>query len=267
MSAGGTSPDPVSATTTDSIGELRATRLGHSCHLIEIGGTTVLTDPWFTFTATYDPGERVDATVDALPDLDAVVITHEHYDHCDLDALAAYRDQAVPLIAPGTVVERARAAGFSDIRQLEAWDVTTVGDLTITAAPGKHAVHEVTYVLQGGGRTAYFGGDTLYIPEHDELPERFGAFDLALVPVNGLCIRPAHMMQVVMDAREAALLTAVLKPSVAIPHHYAFTSGRMGDRMITKSERDPRAYADAVAELAPATTVRLTLPGQTVEIP
>lgn len=250
----------------DGRADLRVTRLGHACHLMQVGTATVLTDPWFSFTATYDPGERVDATVETLPDLDAVVITHEHYDHCDLDALASYRDLGVPVIAPGTVVEQARAAGFTDVRPLEAWDAARVGDLTVTATPGKHGVHEVTYVIQGGGRTVFFGGDTLYTPELDELPERFGGFDLALLPVNGLCIRPASMMQVVMDAREAARLTAVLKPRVAIPQHYAFTSGRLGDQMITKGERDPRAYAAAVAELAPGTTVLLTLPGQTVEV-
>ncbi len=250
---------------------LSVTRLAHSCHLIEIGGATILTDPWFTFTATYDPGERMDVTVDELPALDAVVITHEHYDHCDLDALAAYRDRAVPMIAPGTVVDRARSLGFTDVRMLEAWDATTIpgpdGDVTVTAAPGKHGVHEVTYVLQGGGRTAYFGGDTLYVRELDQLPERFGRFDLALLPTNGLCIRPANMKQVVMDARQAAQLTAVLAPTVAIPHHYAFTSGRMGDRMITKSDRDPREFAHAAAKFAPDTSVWLTLPGRRVVVP
>jgi integrase len=125
----------------------------------------MLTDPWFTFTATYDPGERIDTTVDALPDLDAVVITHEHYDHCDLEALAAYRDLSVPLIAPGTVVEEARAVGFTDVRLLEAWDATTEGDVTITAAPGKHGVHEVTFVIQGGDRTVYFGDAQRWLDE------------------------------------------------------------------------------------------------------
>lgn len=219
--------------------DLTVTRLGHSCHLVRIGDLRVLTDPWFTFTATYDPGERVDATVGSLPDLDAVVVTHEHYDHCDLGALAAYRDLSVPLIAPGTVVEKARAAGFTDVRRLKAWDATTVGGLRITAAPGKHGVHEVTYVLQGGGRTVYFGGDTLRIPELDELPDRFGSFDLALLPINGLCIRQADLMQVVMDSREAAELTAVLDPTLAVPHHYAFTSGRLGDQMVTKGNVTP----------------------------
>ena len=67
---------------------LHVTRIGHACQLIEIGGTRVLTDPWFTQTATYYQGEPVASTVEALGRIDAVVVSHEHYDHCDLDALA-----------------------------------------------------------------------------------------------------------------------------------------------------------------------------------
>jgi L-ascorbate metabolism protein UlaG (beta-lactamase superfamily) len=240
---------------------LTVTRVGHSCHLIDIGGRRLLTDPWFTVTPTYDPGEHVALTVGELPDLDGILITHEHYDHCDLDALREYRDLGVPLVAPGTVVARARGLGFTDVRELEAWDETKLGDVTVTATPGLHGVHEVTYVIRGGGGTAYFGGDTLTMPELGELPERFGPFDLALLPINGLCVRPAGNRQVVMNATEAAELTAVLKPRFAVPHHYAFTSGRLGNLLITKSEREPVAFAEAVRQLAPETAVRLLLPG------
>jgi L-ascorbate metabolism protein UlaG (beta-lactamase superfamily) len=238
---------------------MRLTRVGHSCHLLEIGGRTLLTDPWFTVKPTYDPGERVAFTVDQLPPLDAVLITHEHYDHCDLDAITGRL--GVPLIAPRTVVARARDLGFQDVRELEAWDATKLGDVTVTAAPGLHGVHEITYVIQGGGRTVYFGGDTLKFPELDELPERFGAFDLALLPINGLCVRPAGNRQVVMNATEAAELTATLRARTAVPHHYAFTSGRLGDLLITRAEREPVAFAEAVGRLSPETEVRLVLPG------
>jgi len=243
---------------------LTVTRIGHSCHLIEIGGLRLLTDPWFTVTPTYDPGERVALTVDRLPDLDGILITHEHYDHCDLDAITSLA--GVPLVAPGTVVERARDLGFKDVRELEAWDATELGDVTVTATPGLHGVHEVTYVIQGGGHTVFFGGDTLRIPELDELPGRFGRFDLALLPINGLCVRPAGHRQVVMNLTEAAELTAVLRPRVAIPHHYAFTSGRLGNLLITESVREPVAYAEAVRRLAPETDVRLVLPGVPVRV-
>ncbi|MEV7625715.1 MBL fold metallo-hydrolase [Actinoplanes sp. NPDC089786] len=241
---------------------LAVTRVGHSCHLLEIGGRTLLTDPWFTVTPTYDPGEPLAMSVAGLPALDAIVITHEHYDHCDLDALLALRD--VPVIGPGTVAVRARERGWTDVRELEAWASTTIGNVTVTATPGRHGVHEVTYVIQGGGRTVFFGGDSLLVPAFKELPGRFGAFDLALLPTNGLCVRPAGGMQVVMNATEAAELTAILRPRVAIPHHYAFTSGRLGDLMITKGDREPLAFASEVARLVPATEVRVVLPGQRV---
>jgi L-ascorbate metabolism protein UlaG (beta-lactamase superfamily) len=243
---------------------LTVTRVGHSCHLIEIGGRRLLTDPWFTVKPTYDQGEHVALTVDQLPDLDGILITHEHYDHCDLDAITSQID--VPLIAPGTVVGRARDLGFKDVRELEAWDETTLGDVTVTATPGLHGVPEVTYVIRGGGRTVYFGGDTLKIPEFDELPARFGPFDLALLPINGLCVRPAGNRQVVMNATEAAELVAVLQPRVAVPHHYAFTSGRLGDLLITRAEREPVAFAEAAKRLAPETEVRLILPGVPLKI-
>ncbi|UOZ03761.1 MBL fold metallo-hydrolase [Amycolatopsis sp. WQ 127309] len=247
---------------------LSVTRIGHACQLIDIGGLRVLTDPWFTQTATYYQGEPVVSRVEDLGRLDAVVVTHEHYDHCDLDALVAGGfDLDTPLIGPGTVATIARDKGFRDVRVVEAWEATTVGELTVTAAPGKHGVHEVTFVIQAGGRTVFFGGDSLRVPELDTIPERFGHVDLAILPTNGLCIRPMNLQQVVMDAEEAAGLTAALKPTLAVPHHYAFHSGQLGDRMITKGDQDPRHYADAVARLAPEIEVRLVLPGTPVLVP
>jgi L-ascorbate metabolism protein UlaG (beta-lactamase superfamily) len=247
---------------------LKVTRISHACQLIQIGETRVLTDPWFTQSPTYYHGEPVTSTVETLGRIDAVVVSHEHYDHCDLDALAGGGfDLGVPLIGPGTVAAIARDKGFRDVRAIEAWEATTTGDLTVTATPGQHGVHEVTCVIQAGGRTIFFGGDSLRVPELDTIPDRFGHLDLAILPTNGLCIRPMNLRRVVMDAQEAAGLTAVLKPTLAVPHHYAFHSGWLGDRMITKGDQDPRHYADAVARIAPEINVRLVLPGTTVTVP
>jgi len=113
----------------------------------------------------------------------------------------------------------------------------------VTAAPGLHGEHEVTFVIQAGERTVFFGGDSLRLPELDTLPERFGRIDLAILPTNGLCVRPMNLRQVVMD------------------------SGRLGHQMITKGDQDPRHYVDAVARLAPAVDVRLVLPGIPVPVP
>jgi L-ascorbate metabolism protein UlaG (beta-lactamase superfamily) len=127
-------------------------------------------------------------------------------------------------------------------------------------------VYEVTFVLSDGTHTVYFAGDTMLIPELRQLPDRFGHIDIALLPTNGLRIRPQASKQVVMNAAEAAELTAILKPDLAIPHHYAFTSGWLGDRLLTKTDPDPRHYVKAARQLAPATSVRITEPGTRVAL-
>ncbi len=172
-----------------------------------------------------------------LPDLDGVLISHEHYDHCDLDSFT-YREQHVPLVVPKTVVEQARMHGFDNIHSLEPWQSKDLGGVTVTAVPGKHGVYEITFILQHGPESVYFAGDTMLIPELKELPSRFGHINLALLPTNGLQVRFLNNQQVVMSATEAAELTAILKPDLAIPHHYAFSSGWLGDRMITKNDSD-----------------------------
>jgi L-ascorbate metabolism protein UlaG (beta-lactamase superfamily) len=241
---------------------LTITRITHSCHLIQIGGMTVLTDPWFSERAFYHPGEPIAMGVAELPALDAVLISHHHYDHCDLAAFAAYRDKDVPMLVAAPVAARARAAGFTNIRALEPWQAQPVKNLTITATPGKHAVYEITFVISGGGRAIYFAGDTMLIPELRTLPDRFPRFDVALLPVNGLQIRPQLNKQVVMNAEQAAELTAALRPHLAVPHHYAFTGGWLGDRLITKSDREPQHFVDAASRIAPGSATRVLRPGE-----
>ncbi len=242
------------------------TRITHSCHLIQIGGLTVLTDPWFSERAFYHPGEPIALQPAELPHLDAVVISHQHYDHCDLQALARYPDKDVPLLVAGPVVEPARKAGFTDVRALEPWQAAALADLTITAAPGKHGVYEVTFVISGGGRSVYFAGDTMLIPELRTLPDRFGQLDVALLPVNGLRIRPQFNKQVVMNAEEAADLTATLRPRLTVPHHYAFTGGPVGDALFTKGDKNPAHFVEAARRLAPGIPVQVIAPGEPLTV-
>lgn len=242
------------------------TRITHSCHLIQIGDLTVLTDPWFSHRTFYHPGEPIALQPEALPHLDAVVISHEHYDHCDLQAFADYRDPSVPLFVAETVVPLARKHGFTNVTALAPWQQAELGGVTITATPAKHGVYEVTFVLRAGSDAVYFAGDTMLIPELAEIPKRLGHISLALLPTNGLHIRPANNMQVVMNADEAAELTAVLKPELAVPHHYAFTKGFLGDRLITDSDKNPLRFQDASRDLAPEPSVRIVNPGTRIEL-
>ncbi len=111
-----------------------------------------------------------------------------------------------------------------------------------------------------------FGADTLRIPELDEIPTRFPDIDLALLPINGLSLRPLLNKQVVMNAAQAAELTAALHPRLAVPMHYAFTGGPVLDRLLLKVDRRAALYTDAAADLAPGTTVHVLDPGHPLNI-
>ncbi|MET7767193.1 MBL fold metallo-hydrolase [Nocardia sp. NPDC005366] len=243
------------------------TRIVHASVVLDFGGARILTDPWLSERRFYRHGEpRSVAAASHLPELAGVVISHGHYDHCDLDALAGYPDKSVPFAVVRGLGARVRAAGFADVVELDPWQSTHLGPVEVTAAPAAHGVREITFVLRGDGAEIFFGADTLRIAELDEIARRFPKLDLALLPTNGLRIRPALNRQVVMDADQAAELTRVLRPRLAVPIHYAFTSGPLGDRFMTKADRDPEHFRAAAAVLAPDTTVHILPTGQPLTI-
>jgi L-ascorbate metabolism protein UlaG (beta-lactamase superfamily) len=239
-------------------------RVVHASVLLDFGGAQILTDPWFSQRPGYLHGEPSAYPDPAdLPELSGVLISHGHYDHCDLGAFAAYPDKDVPFAVVRGLADRVRAAGFRRVVELDPWQHTQLGPVRVTAAPAKHGVPEVTFVLQADGRSVFFGADTLRIAELDEVGRRFPELDLALLPINGLRIRPAFNRQVVMDAVEAAELTGVLRPRLAVPIHYAFTAGPIRDRLILKLDRDrPDHYQQAVNDVAADTSVHILAPGE-----
>jgi L-ascorbate metabolism protein UlaG (beta-lactamase superfamily) len=246
---------------------MTVTRVTHSCALLDFGDQVVLTDPWFSEKAGYHRGEPLAFTPAALPRLAAVIASHDHYDHYDVDAFSAYPDKTVPFVVKRGMGAKARRAGFTSVTEVEPWDETSVGELRITAAPARHGVPEITFIIQRAGTTVYFGADTLRIPELDEVPRRFPDIDLALLPVNGLQIRPALNRQVVMSAEEAGELCAVLRPTVAVPTHYAFTAGPIGDRFFLRYNGTPERFQRAAARHAPATSVQVLAPGEPFQLP
>ncbi|NUS45108.1 MAG: MBL fold metallo-hydrolase [Mycobacteriaceae bacterium] len=238
------------------------TRVTHSCVLLDFDGRQVLTDPWFSEKPGYRRGEPLAFTPVDLPRLTAVVASHDHYDHFDLNAFAAYPHKDVPFIVKTGMGVKARKAGFTNVIESDPWDGVTVDGLRVTATPARHGVPENTYVIQGADTTVFFGADTLRIPDLDEIATRFPAIDLALLPVNGLAIRPAFNRRVVMTAEQAAELCGVLRPAIAVPIHYAFTAGRWGDRLFLSYNGTPDRFARAVPRFAPDTAVHVLAPGE-----
>jgi L-ascorbate metabolism protein UlaG (beta-lactamase superfamily) len=139
-----------------------------------------------------------------------------------------------------------------------------MGEVRVTAVAGlHHQVPEHTYVLEAAGFRVYFGGDSLVIGAHHELRERFGGFDLALLPCNGLRIRIELNREVAASAAAAAELCRSLRPRYAVPIHYAFRGNVLTERLVIKHSLTGATDLQLAARhAAPRTEVRILAPGE-----
>jgi L-ascorbate metabolism protein UlaG (beta-lactamase superfamily) len=254
---------PLRPTPGMSQSEFSVTRIGHASVLLDFGNAKVLTDPWFSEKIHYHHGEPLAMSMAQLPKLTAIVASHAHYDHFDIETMERYPDKGVPFLVGPNMVEAARAAGFTDVRELRPWESVRIGALTITAAPAAHKVPEVTFVIQANGSTIYFGGDTKLIPELRELPKRFPSIQLALLSVNGLRVLGE---QVVMNPEEAAELAGLLKAEVAVPMHYRFKGSWFTDTFILGYDGTPERFMSAATKHAVNTQVRILEPGEVLHL-
>ncbi len=181
---------------------LRVTWLGHSTMLVEIDGTVVLTDPvwgprtspvtWLGPARWYPPP----LALNELPPVDAVVFSHDHYDHLDYPTVLAIKDWDVPFIAPLGVGAHLEYWGVPVERIVEVdwWDRVPVGELEIVATPSRHASGRQVfdqnrtlwagYALLGEDHRVYFSGDTGLFPGMRDIGERLGPFDLTMIEVG-----------------------------------------------------------------------------------
>ena len=252
-------PAPAPAITGGTGAPLMVTRIAHSTVLLSFNGKQVLTDPWFSELNGYHHGEPMALQVSGLPKLAAVVASHGHIDHFDLESFKAYPDKAVPFFVGKEMVADAQKAGFTNVHGLAPWEHETIDGLTFTATPGAHGMPELTWVISGEGRTVFFGGDSLKIPELEGIAARVPPIDVALMPVNGLrAVGP----QVVMNAEEAADVVAMLHPRVAVPMHYTFTGSWFSDTFILGYDGTPERFVNAVTKTAPQTKTVVLAPGE-----
>ena len=178
---------------------LRITWLGHSTSLIEIDGHRVLTDPvwsgraspadWIGIPRWYEPP----VALADLPPLDAVLISHDHYDHLDHRTIRALNARAVTFIVPLGVGAHLEYWGVPAFRiiELDWWENIKVGELEITSTPARHASarglfdKDLTlwsgYALRGARHRVYFSGDTGMQASFAEIGARLGPFDATLI--------------------------------------------------------------------------------------
>ncbi|HTQ16274.1 MBL fold metallo-hydrolase [Mycobacterium sp.] len=183
-------------------GPLAVSWFGHSTALVEIDGYRVLTDP--VWSDRCSPSDIVGprrlhpppVQLEGLPAVDAVVISHDHYDHLDLDTVIALaRTQRAPFFVPLGVGAHLRAWGIPEHRIVELdWNQSArVDELTVVCMPARHFSGRsftrnttlwASWAFIGPNHRAYFGGDTGYTKSFTNIGADHGPFDLTLLPIG-----------------------------------------------------------------------------------
>jgi L-ascorbate metabolism protein UlaG (beta-lactamase superfamily) len=248
-------------------GPLSVSWLGHSTVLIELDGARLITDPLLRRRA--GPLVRLAPPLpdDAVPPVDAVLLSHLHGDHADLRSLRQLSGPA-PVIAPEGAGAWLAGRGLPLVHELRAGDHIEVGGVAVTATTAVHegrrapfgpSAEAVGFLVEGSQRV-YFAGDTDLF---DEIAHLTAGVDLALLPVWGWGpnLGPGHL-----DTQRAAEAAALIAPRVAVPIHWG-TFG-LPRPLRRRPERDwpPREFVRHMRELAPDVDVRVLRPGQSTEI-
>ena len=203
-------PKPFPLTPNDPAA-LRANRerpsltwVGHSTFLVQIEGKNFLTDPIFSDRASPYPmaGPRrvtpVGLTLENLPHIDFVLVSHNHYDHMDaysLKALLRRQPQDPPVIViPSKLGSWFRRRGFPRVVELDWWNSAEVCGLRIHATPVQHWSQRIPfivnrtcwagYVVEGKNGKLFFPGDTAYSHDFRDIHTRLGAMTMSLLPIG-----------------------------------------------------------------------------------
>lgn len=206
-------------------------RLGHSTLLFNLNGKFLLTDPVFAERASpfsFAGPKRFHSApiaLDDLPALEAVIISHDHYDHLDHDTILALQEKVRLFVTPLGVGDRLIAWGVpvEKIRQVDWWQATDIDTLRIVATPAQHFSGRsltdnnrtlwASWVLMTSETRIFFSGDSGYFRGFKEIGERFGPFDVTLLE-NGayneawadIHMRPEQTLLAHLDLRGKVLV-------------------------------------------------------------
>lgn len=244
-------------------GTLSATWIGHSTVLLQIGTLNVLTDPMWSGRASpvqwagphrlTTPG----VALDALPPIDVVLLSHNHYDHLDAASLRAIarHHPAARWFTPLGVARYVTRWGGRAVAELDWWDVLDADGIRVACVPSQHASGRTPFdrmrtlwcgwTLRAGNHSIYFAGDTAYHPEFGEIGRRHGPFDLCLLPVGAYeprwFMRPVHVnpQEAVRAYIDIAHAHPAAPPPTALAIHWGTFS--LADEPV---DEPPRRTAD-----------------------
>jgi N-acyl-phosphatidylethanolamine-hydrolysing phospholipase D len=189
-------------------GELRITWAGHASHLVQLPGLNLLTDPMWSARASPVQwlGTRrfvpAHPPLDELPEVDAVLLSHDHYDHLDRPTALALRrrfGRGLPWLAPLGYRAWLAGCGFGNVTELDWWQEHTLpgGRFRVIATPARHWTRRspwstnqrlwCSFAIVSTREAAvrvYFGGDSAYASFYREVGERLGPFDASILPIG-----------------------------------------------------------------------------------
>ena len=212
------------------------TWVGHATLLIQLDGVSILTDPQWSERASpfsfVGPKRLVPPGLafDELPPVHAVLISHDHYDHLDVETVrrlaATHRPRFfVPLGMKAWFLH----LGITDVEELDWWQARTVDGVTLTLVPSHHWSQRTPWdmnrrlwggwVVGGRDRRFYFAGDTAYFDGFKEIAARLGPFDVAAVPI-GAYLPPVIMKAGHLDPGQALDAFVDVNARVMVPIHF-----------------------------------------------
>jgi L-ascorbate metabolism protein UlaG (beta-lactamase superfamily) len=253
---------------------LRVTWLGHSTMLVEIDGVRVLIDPiWGTHASPWSsigPARFYSPPLplDELPEVDVIIISHDHYDHLDFETVSRLKDEPVRWIVPLGVGAHLAHWGVSNTRidELDWWEHTTVKGVTLTATPARHfsgrwvdrflSTLWAGWAMRGPEHAVFYSGDTGFHPEFKEIGERLGPFDLTMMESGAYS---STWTDVHLGPEQAVIAHKMVGGEVMLPVHWGLFD------LAFHGWSDPIERVLAAAERLDVTVVT-PRPGASVEL-
>jgi L-ascorbate metabolism protein UlaG (beta-lactamase superfamily) len=241
--------------------------VGHATVFVDLDGVRLLTDPLLRNRVVH-LRRSTPVAARALRGIDAVLISHAHYDHLDLPSLEKL-GKKIPLVVPRGLGGLLRKRKFESILEVEVGETLAIGELQIRAVRAEHdrgrgpfgaSADPVGYVVSGT-KSIYFAGDTDLFEEMSEL----GPVDVGLVPIWGWGpgLGGGHL-----DPARAAEAVVMIKPRLVVPIHWGtyfpIHLGLAGRPAFVSVP--PIEFVTALKEKAPDTRVEVLQPGESLEL-